>query len=255
MRRQRLDWLRDDDLWVVSALGVPGEPDGTLLDLDDELDTRVTHIALAVAAAPIEGVELVAHELDVPLARLQLLEAQSARILVLDQRRLQLLKKANLHFVGYLLQLLLLVAKGGLTRAHRVRHRHAKAAHAHTSPLDDRIDKTFDRVLEEDVADEAYLRVALRPYTRVHHEALAAESLHLALEVRLPGRCFRSLQRLRIVCILPFYRCLVLLMPQGLVSSRVEPEDKLLNVVALRVVKQLLHVDEALAVATGRVSE
>ena len=92
---------------------------------------------------------------------------------------LELLKQAYLHLWRDLPILVKLVG----AREHRLGERgHSVAAYPHTPSLENSVNQTFDRVLEHDIANIADLMVTLCSHTRVKHEAMPAEFLHLALK-------------------------------------------------------------------------
>ena len=69
-----------------------------MLHLDDQFDARALSLALPLHATSLKRVQLVAYHLNLPLVCQQLLGTDGARVLMLDQRHLQLVEETDLHF-------------------------------------------------------------------------------------------------------------------------------------------------------------
>ena len=82
---------------------------------------------------------------------------------MLNERRLELLEKTNLHFWR---NLSIIVKR--ITPHHRLSvPRHPEAANSHAFTLENGVNETFNSVLKEYIADVADLVVPLRPHARV----------------------------------------------------------------------------------------
>lgn len=79
---------------MVTQLHALGKPNLAMFDLDHKFETGLA----LTSAPPVEREELVADHLDMALLRLQLLQTDRTRILMLDQSHLQLLEQVNLLF-------------------------------------------------------------------------------------------------------------------------------------------------------------
>lgn len=99
MKGQGVQRLADDYLRIVCHFHTLRQPDGSLLDLDDELDPLGGLVGALFVATIAERVQLIAKHLNLLfLLRLKLLQAVGTGVFVFDQRRLQLLEQADLRF-------------------------------------------------------------------------------------------------------------------------------------------------------------